>query len=90
MPTRLLLGCAIAAVVVGALAFGSGSAAASQTSTSRPVAPPAMPQRQLESPVEREMQALERHARVNMILYSGRLGDMVIATPVVALRVPAR
>ena len=88
MITRLLVGFAIPSIVLGALFFTNTSAAASQTVSPTARASTMMPPRQLESPVERQMLALERHSKVNMILYSGRLGETAIASaPVMALTV---
>ena len=90
MITRLLVACAISSVVVGALSLRGTSAATSQAITSQSVRDSATPQRKLESPVDLQMLALERHAKVNMILYSGRLGDVgAAAAPVIALSVGA-
>jgi hypothetical protein len=80
MFTRLLTGLAIWTIAVGCfLALSETPVPASQRATGQALpapaltTPPTLPVRS-DSPVDRQMRALEHHARVNMILYTGRFG----------------
>lgn len=95
MPRRLLLGLAGWTLVAGYVcASGEAPLPSSQNVTSQTVRPmgdgphtsPSVPP---EAPVDRQMQGFERHARVDMILYTGRFGQGDLAIRAQQLEVVA-
>jgi hypothetical protein len=86
MLTRLLAVLAIPALMLASwFVVSEPSVSAAQDAGARPIPARAdMPHTgryiRLEPPVDQQMQMREHHARVNMILYTGRLGGSDLAT----------
>lgn len=78
MRMRLRVWLAICTVFIGCAALSAASVSISQdVRQARPAehAPPArVPSTPLDSSIDRQMQSFGRHARVNMILYTGSFG----------------
>jgi len=75
---RLLAALVISTLIVGCcFALSERSLAASQDMSAHAAfdAPPTPPRGREPTPVDLQMRAREHHARVNMILYTGRFGD---------------
>ena len=82
MLKRLLTGLALWTLIVGCvLALSETSVPASQADVSTQAVStvsdtlPAAPEIQSAPPLDQQMMAFERHARVDMILYEGRFGQ---------------
>lgn len=75
MLKRLLAGLVIWAIFLACFALSEPPVRASALQTPR-----TMPLVRTESPIDREMRVRPHHARVNMILYTGRLGGDLATT----------
>lgn len=86
MLRRLVSGPAVGTLVLGyCLAVSAASPPSSQNVTSQPggpmpAKPPASSTSRLDPPAGHQMLAIERHAKINMILYTGRFDRRDFAT----------
>ena len=94
MLNRLLAGLVICATLAGGFALSESPLRASQDMAAPavfavPPSPRTMPLFLPDPTVDQEMRARQYHARVNMILYTGRLGGSELATTAPQLEVIA-
>jgi hypothetical protein len=84
MLNRLLAGLVIWAIVAGCFALSESPVRASQDVAAPadfvvPYTPQTVPRVVPDPTVDQEMRVRQHHARINMILYTGRIGDSELA-----------